>query len=72
MQLSDRVGRTRIVGITILGVLVVDFTFILTALFSKRLPGGYWFIILGPIVEGCLGGADDSAPIIDFAHKSIP
>lgn len=38
-------------------MLVVDFTFILVALFSKRLPGGYWFLMLGPIVEGSLGGA---------------
>jgi hypothetical protein len=38
------------------GVVAQGFIFVLTALFSKRLPGGYWFLLIGPVIDGCLGG----------------
>ncbi|KAF9053131.1 major facilitator superfamily domain-containing protein [Panaeolus papilionaceus] len=53
---SDRYGRTRVMGISILGLLFTDFNFIFVTLFSKHLPGGYWFLLTGPIIEGTLGG----------------
>ncbi|KLO13488.1 MFS general substrate transporter [Schizopora paradoxa] len=53
---SDRVGRLRIMGISVIGLLVTDFNFIFVYNFSERLPGGYWFLLLGPFVEGLLGG----------------
>ncbi|KAF8969597.1 major facilitator superfamily domain-containing protein [Flammula alnicola] len=53
---SDRHGRTRVMGISILGLLLTDFNFIMVASFSKHIPGGYWFLVVGPIVEGFLGG----------------
>ncbi|KAJ7120490.1 major facilitator superfamily domain-containing protein [Mycena crocata] len=53
---SDRYGRTRILGLTILGLLVNDFNFITVTKNFQRIPGGYWFLIVGPIIEGCLGG----------------
>ncbi|TFK36324.1 major facilitator superfamily domain-containing protein [Crucibulum laeve] len=53
---SDRHGRTRVMGISIVGLLLTDWNFILVAKFSKYMPGGYWFLLVGPIVEGCLGG----------------
>ncbi|PPQ99088.1 hypothetical protein CVT24_009355 [Panaeolus cyanescens] len=53
---SDRHGRTRVMGISILGLLFTDFNFIFVTLFSKHLPGGYWFLLAGPVVEGTLGG----------------
>lgn len=56
-QVSDRIGRTRVVGINVLGALIMDFAFIAVALFSKLLPGGYWFVLIGPIFEGLVGGA---------------
>lgn len=33
-----------------------DFNFIIVYFFSNRLPGGYWFLLLGPFIEGILGG----------------
>ena len=43
-------------GISVIGLLLTDFNFIMVALFSKYIPGGYWFLVVGPIVEGILGG----------------
>jgi MFS family permease len=43
-------------GISILGLLVADLNFIGVATFWKYLPGGYWLLVIGPIVEGVLGG----------------
>jgi MFS family permease len=43
-------------GIGMLGFLFNDLVFIAVAKFSQNIPGGYWNLILGPIVEGFLGG----------------
>ena len=43
-------------GISILGLLISDFNFIAVALFSKHIPGGYWFLLVGHVLEGLLGG----------------
>jgi len=43
-------------GISILGLLISDFNFISVALFSKHIPGGYWFLLVGNVLEGLLGG----------------
>ncbi|KAJ7046990.1 major facilitator superfamily domain-containing protein [Mycena alexandri] len=54
---SDRYGRTRILSLTIFGLLMNDFNFILVTKYFRSLPGdGYWFLIVGPIIEGFLGG----------------
>ncbi|KAF5389821.1 hypothetical protein D9757_003673 [Collybiopsis confluens] len=53
---SDRHGRTMALGISVFGVLLTDATFILVYYRSRSLPGGYWFLLLGPLVEGSLGG----------------
>jgi MFS family permease len=55
-QFSDRYGRLSVMGITVLGLLLTDFNFIMVALFPNRIPGGYWFLTVGPAVEGSLGG----------------
>ena len=43
-------------GISILGLLLSDFNFIFVSLFFQYLPGNYWFLLVGPIVEGSVGG----------------
>ncbi|KAK7467283.1 hypothetical protein VKT23_004340 [Stygiomarasmius scandens] len=53
---SDRHGRTKIMGITVIGLIVTDAAFILVYHFSRQLPGGYWFLLIGPLLEGSLGG----------------
>ncbi|CAA7270975.1 unnamed protein product [Cyclocybe aegerita] len=53
---SDRHGRPLVMGLSVLGLLFTDFIFLFVALNSKRVPGGYWFLVVGPLVEGSLGG----------------
>ncbi|KAI0930891.1 hypothetical protein AcV7_004954 [Taiwanofungus camphoratus] len=55
-SLSDRYGRTRVMSCAAIGLLCTDFDFILVSKFWKVLPGGYWFLICGPVIEGLLGG----------------
>jgi hypothetical protein len=43
-------------GISIIGLLLDDLTFILVTKFPRLLPGGYWFFVVGATIEGCLGG----------------
>ncbi|KAF7294735.1 MFS domain-containing protein [Mycena indigotica] len=53
---SDRFGRTKILGLTLLGLLFNDCLFIFVTKNFTWIPGGYWFLLVGPILEGCLGG----------------
>ena len=55
-QLSDRVGRMNIQGLALVGILSTDLVFLLVYNCFERLPGGYWFLIVGSIIEGILGG----------------
>ncbi|KAI0072772.1 MFS general substrate transporter [Panus rudis PR-1116 ss-1] len=55
-SLSDRRGRIWLLTIGSLGLLYTDFHFILVSKFSKYLPGGYWFYIIGALVDGAVGG----------------
>ena len=50
-------------GISIIGLLLTDFNFIMVALFPRHVPGGYWFLLVGPMVEGALGGTLSVASI---------
>ncbi|EJU05334.1 MFS general substrate transporter [Dacryopinax primogenitus] len=53
---SDVWGRTRILALSIAGVLVTDANFLLVAHASEYLPGGYRFLIVGPVIDGLVGG----------------
>ncbi|KAF9053900.1 MFS general substrate transporter [Hymenopellis radicata] len=53
---SDRIGRTAVLGISVVGLLVTDLNFLVVYTFYDRLPGGYWFLVVGPVIEGSLGG----------------
>jgi MFS family permease len=43
-------------GISVLGLLLTDFIIIFVTSFSKHIPGGYWFLVVGAIGEGLLSG----------------
>lgn len=66
--LSDRYGRVRVLSISVIGLLLTDANFIVVAKASTRLPGGYWLLLIGPVVEGCLGGL---AGVIAVLHAYI-
>ncbi|KAJ7632793.1 major facilitator superfamily domain-containing protein [Roridomyces roridus] len=55
-SVSDRFGRTRILGLTLFGLLVNDLIFLFVTLNRGRVPGGYWFLVLGAVLEGLAGG----------------
>ncbi|KAG6330429.1 hypothetical protein ID866_8658 [Astraeus odoratus] len=53
--LCDRYGRRPVLAVSMLGLLLTDLTFIITANFVDHLPGGYWFLLTGFIIEGLFG-----------------
>lgn len=54
-QLSDRYGRRVVLFVSVFGLFVTEFTHVLTAWFVDILPGGYWFPLLGYLIEGFCG-----------------
>ncbi|WRT70007.1 uncharacterized protein IL334_007000 [Kwoniella shivajii] len=53
---SDKLGRTKIIGLVVLGLFLNELCFVLVANFPYLVPGGYYFLLLGPMCEGFLGG----------------
>ncbi|KAF9479286.1 MFS general substrate transporter [Pholiota conissans] len=53
---SDRNGRKFAMIVSTLSLLITDLNFIVAALFTKHIPGGYWFLLIGPIADGLFGG----------------
>ncbi|PFH51761.1 hypothetical protein AMATHDRAFT_40016 [Amanita thiersii Skay4041] len=58
---SDRYGRMTVLGISVIGLLITDLLFILVTLYTENFPGGYWFLVIGPLIEGILGGMSGAA-----------
>ncbi|WWC91944.1 uncharacterized protein L201_006896 [Kwoniella dendrophila CBS 6074] len=55
-QTSDKLGRTKIIAVVEIGLLLNEICFIVIANFPYAVPGGYRLLLLGPIIEGLLGG----------------
>ncbi|KAI0062299.1 hypothetical protein BV25DRAFT_1885581 [Artomyces pyxidatus] len=55
-SLSDRYGRTFVLGINVVGLLITELSSIVVFLFPRYVPGGYWAIAWGSAFEGFLGG----------------
>ncbi|CAE6520904.1 unnamed protein product [Rhizoctonia solani] len=55
-QYSDRVGRTKVLGISAIAVLITDILLFLVAFKAEVLPGGYRILILGGALDGLAGG----------------
>ncbi|KZP12568.1 MFS general substrate transporter [Athelia psychrophila] len=68
---SDRRGRTRVLGYSVIGLLTTGFMFIFVSHTWHVLPGGYWLIVFGPIVEGFLGGQSTSVSIMQAYVSDI-
>ncbi|OCF61558.1 hypothetical protein L486_01210 [Kwoniella mangroviensis CBS 10435] len=55
-QTSDKLGRTKIIAFVEIGLLLNEICFIVVANFPYLVPGGYRALLLGPTIEGLLGG----------------
>lgn len=55
-SLSDRTGRRTLFFAAASGMLCANVIYILVNRFWRYLPGGYWWILLGPLIEGSFGG----------------
>ncbi|KAF8744234.1 MFS general substrate transporter, partial [Rhizoctonia solani] len=55
-QLSDRVGRIRVLTIGAFSGLMVDAIFVGVVLNSDKLPGGYWLLVVSNMIDGVFGG----------------
>ncbi|KAJ9117577.1 hypothetical protein QFC22_004427 [Naganishia vaughanmartiniae] len=53
---SDRMGRTLVMAVTLVGFATSDIILIITATYPHRVPFGYRFILLGPLIDGFCGG----------------
>ena len=62
-----------------IGLVVVDVNFILVDTFAAHLQGGYWYFIVGPLIDGCVGGRQLPAQwrltifdlCVDFARSDV-
>ncbi|KAG8696391.1 hypothetical protein FRC09_008542 [Ceratobasidium sp. 395] len=68
-QLSDRVGRVRVLALAAFGVLLTDIVLVLVAFYSDILPGGYRFLVVGSVLDGIVGGWS-TATAISHAYVS--
>ncbi|KZP19309.1 MFS general substrate transporter, partial [Athelia psychrophila] len=59
--LSDRRGRKIVMCCSALGMLYADLNLLGVSLFASKLPGGYWLLLVGPIIEGIMGGMTSGA-----------
>lgn len=55
-------------GISLLGLLMNDLNFIFVTRFFRYAPGGYWFLLVGPIIEGSVGGMGSSSHSLEHGH----
>ncbi|WVF67324.1 hypothetical protein IAT40_002075 [Kwoniella sp. CBS 6097] len=55
-QTSDKWGRTKVMAIVEIGLLMNELCFIAVATFPYLVPGGYRFLLVGPTIEGLAGG----------------
>lgn len=51
-------------GFSVFGLLFNDLNFLGVSLFSSKLPGGYWLLLVGPIFEGLMGGESSRAILV--------
>lgn len=59
--MSDRRGRTKIIAIAMTGQVIDALGILVVCTFSSFIPGGYWALLVAPILAGILGGVILSA-----------
>ncbi|KAF7348557.1 MFS domain-containing protein [Mycena venus] len=70
---SDRHGRSRTLGVVAFGQLMSPLIVIFVAHYVDFLPGGYWFLLVEPIITGATGGiASELAAILAYLSDITP
>ncbi|KAL4072832.1 major facilitator superfamily domain-containing protein [Scleroderma yunnanense] len=64
--LCDRHGRRLVLATSAVGLFLMELVFLITPSFVDYLPGGYWFLLTGFVIEGLLG----STPTAIAAHHA--
>ena len=67
-QVSDRRGRKLVLGICAIGALLTDANFITSSYYIRSIPGGYWSLLVGPLLDGLLGGTSYEGLFLDNSH----
>lgn len=70
-QFTDRYGRTRVLGVVVFAPLISDFLTTLVFFFPDKFPGGYWFLVIAPIVEGILGCKSERLSVA-LCNRDLP
>ncbi|KAI0273597.1 major facilitator superfamily domain-containing protein [Gloeopeniophorella convolvens] len=55
-SLSDRYGRTTVLAFNAVGYLIASLMVLAVVLVPESVPGGYWLLIYGSVLEGFVGG----------------
>lgn len=55
-QFSDRTGRRNLFLVTAFGAMCANTVYLLVNRYWRVMPTGYWSVLLGPLIEGSLGG----------------
>lgn len=63
--LSDRRGRKPIFLVALFGMILMDIVFLMAVKMHSHLPGGYYFLLLGPALDGLLGGYSTASSTIN-------
>lgn len=53
---SDRTGRRNLFLVTAFGAMCANTVYLLVNRYWRVMPTGYWSVLLGPLIEGSLGG----------------
>jgi hypothetical protein len=59
-----------VLGISVLGLAIGHLNIIFVSLFVTRLPGNYWFLMVGSIIEGLFGG-ESLANILECSNVAV-
>ncbi|ORX39460.1 major facilitator superfamily domain-containing protein [Kockovaella imperatae] len=72
-QKSDKVGRSKLMSLTTVGLALGELNFVLVASFPYLAPGGYRALLIGPFLDGLLGGYSTiSATVHAYISDTTP
>ncbi|KAJ6532748.1 major facilitator superfamily domain-containing protein [Mycena vulgaris] len=67
---SDRYGRKKMMGIAVVGQLISSLNILFVVKYVRKIPGGYWLLVVDAGIAGALGGGIVSENAAMFAYIS--